>query len=164
MDLLRDPIWEFMGVMLPVIIILAQRKLKGLSYHVVEDTTIVKVDEHIAPRVQTLLDGKPVGEVRRVTVRLINVGHLDVNTKDYEVPIEIELGKCAQILEAKVGEVRPRNLQPVVKTTANGVLLEPMMLQSGEYVTITVLAANSHQPVAVLSQNCRRKRDHQLST
>ena len=69
MDLLRDPIWEFLGVVLGVVllvlIILAQRKLKGLSYHVVEDTTIIKIDEQIAPRVQTLLDGKLVREIRR---------------------------------------------------------------------------------------------------
>lgn len=152
LELVRDPFWQFVGAVLPVLVIVIQLRRKGLSYHVLEDLAILTIDETITTHVNVRFDGKPIGTLRGLKIRLINVGTLPVKPTDYESPIILEFSKGAQVLKANVGEMRPTHLRPKVTVTRNRVLLNPLLLQHGEYITLTVLVSAADGPVRVLSR------------
>jgi hypothetical protein len=77
MDFLRDPIWQFIGVIVGFItiivtIVLSQRQQnrKEISYQVISDAFIISIDKEVKDRVKILFDDRPVKDMSLLILRL----------------------------------------------------------------------------------------------
>ena len=148
-DILRDPLWQFVGAVLgifaiivSIVLFFVQRKKKTLSYEILSKTPVLSATEEIAGQLQILFQGKVVQKVYLLVIRLSNTGNVPIASSDYERPILIRFGEGARILTAEVSESDPKNLNAKVDIHDQGVLVKPVLLNSGDSITIKSLVSD----------------------
>lgn len=109
MDWLRDPIWQFIGVIVAILIPLAafalQRNKKELTYEVISNTPILRsVGTHTTSKIQVTLNNRPVTKARILVVRVKNSGSASTRTSDFDQnnPIAFSFRPKAEILDAEI--------------------------------------------------------------
>src|SRR5580700_6537718 len=118
---------------------LAGRRRKRLGYSV-SDTRVLGVHEAVNPsRLQILFDGSPVTEVRLVIITVNNWGNEPIRVDDFERPLRFSWSSPAKILTAEVIEVSPESLQPTINAGANEIVVDPLLLNPGDWFRIKAL-------------------------
>lgn len=150
-NIFRDPIWEFVGVIVAVlgtiaaifITIWLTHRRKILSYRVLSHTPIASVhnSRETDGRVQILFNGEPVHNVELILLKIENTGDIPIASDDYENPLQISLNKTAKILEAQIIEKSPNNLPASIDYEESTVSLKPLLLNSKDSVTMKILAS-----------------------
>jgi hypothetical protein len=132
-------ILAIVAICMTAILFLAGRRRKRLSY-LLSDTLVLGVHEAVNPsRVQILFDGAPVTEVRLVTITVNNWGNEPIGADDFERPLRFSWSQPAKILTAEVIEVSPESLQPTIKVGANEIVVDPLLLNPGDWLRIKTL-------------------------
>lgn len=90
---------------------------------------------------QILFGGKPVQDVYLAVVRIINSGNMPIVSADYERLVSLSFGESAQVLTAEISNTNPESLQAVVSTENNKVVLEPVLMKSGDSITFNMLVS-----------------------
>jgi hypothetical protein len=141
--ILRDPmvrtILAIVALCVTVGLFLAGRRRKRLSY-LLSETRVLGVHEAVNPsRVQILFDGEPVTEVRLVIITVNNWGNEPIRVDDFERPLRFSWPEPARILMAEVTEVNPESLQPTIKAGINEIVVDPLLLNPGDWLQIKTL-------------------------
>lgn len=158
-EIIRDPLWQFVGAILALVAIalsillpLIQRRSKRLSYEVISKTALLNIDKEITGRVEILLDGKPIKDVSLAVVKIINSGTVPIPANDYERPICLRFGNNARILSYEIIDRIPESLQPKIymkdENEAN-VTLEPVLMNGGDSVSLKVLISEIEENIEV---------------
>ena len=155
-DILRDPLWQFIGavfailaVAVPLFLYWRQRQRKELSYEFVYRAPLVSIEEPVRGRVKVLLDDKPVQNIHLVAVRILNSGNLPIIPADYERPVSLCFSENAQIVSAEVSETKPKSLQTTVSVEKTKVVLAPVLLNSGDSLTLKMLVNQFDEKIDV---------------
>jgi len=148
-EIVRDPLWQFVGAVLGILAIIvsiilffAQRKKKSLEYKIISQTPVLSAAEEIAGQLQILFRGEPVQGVYLFVIRLLNAGNVPIASSDYERPVRLDFGEEARVLTAEVSDVEPRNLDAEIASQDSFVQLKPVLLNSGDVITIKALVSN----------------------
>lgn len=156
LDLLRDPVWQFVGALLALITIastiimyLIQRQRKRLSYDVISTSQLLTIREELEGKLQVLYEGQPAHDIRLLVVKLMNSGNIAVSSSDYERPVSFETGPSSKILSAVVTEVDPQNLDADVTVGDGRVTLKPLLLNPADSVTMKILVSDCIKPITV---------------
>ena len=149
-ELIRDPAWQFVGVVLallavavPLVIYQHQRDRRELAFGVFYETPLLGVSRELAGRVQILLDGQAVPNLRLVVLAVKNSGNRPILATDFHSPLVVRFGTGVAPLSAEVGRRVPDNL-PFDATLSNGeVHITPLLLNPGDFAIIKVLTTGS---------------------
>lgn len=161
-DLLRDPIWQFIGVIAGIVIgiitgfvlplaLFRKQTRKNLMFTVISNTLILPildVGDQARDKLQILFDGKPMSDARLVVLKLWNSGNVPIEIDDYENrnPIKFNFGDKAEVLNVEVLETTPSNLKSRVnaslKADRGNVVLEPLLLNNQDTITLKVLLSH----------------------
>jgi hypothetical protein len=141
--ILRDPmlrtILAAVAICITLALFLVARRRRRLSY-LLSDTRVLGIHEAVNPsRVKILFDGAPVTEVRLVMITVNNSGNEPIRVDDFERPLRFSWDEPARIIAAEVEEVNPEALRPTLKAGPNQVVLEPLLLNPGDWLRIKVL-------------------------
>jgi hypothetical protein len=141
--MLRDPmartILAILALCVTVALFLVGRRRKRLSYSV-SDTRVLGVHEAVNPsRVQILFDGTPVTEVRLLIITVNSWGNEPIRVDDFERPLRFSWPEPARILNAEVAEASPESLQPKIKVGANEIVVDPLLLNPGDWLRMKIL-------------------------
>lgn len=144
LDILRDPVWEFVGgvvitIVIGVIAWWTQRRRKALSFDIISRTPLLSAEDEVKGKLQVLFYGEPVQDVHLATVMIINSGNVPIISADYERPVNLSFGEEAQILTAEVTETNPDSLQVSVDIEATRIVLRPVLLNGGDSITLKLL-------------------------
>ncbi len=146
MEILRDPIWQFVGAILAVIAIAIsiyffslQRTKKSLIYDVLLDYPLLSSKSDLGNRVQILFDDKYVSNVYLFVIRIYNDGNIPILPADFVEPICFSFGNNSEILEVEVVESNPTNLNPKFQIARNTITLHPLLLNGGDTITLKLL-------------------------
>lgn len=122
-DLLRDPVWQFVGAVLAAIAIVIavffyyrQRKRKRLSYQILANTPVLTVDEQIRGKLKVSYEDIPVQNLKLLLLKFINTGNLPIATGDFERPLSISFDSEAKILSSEVIASSPSDLSPSISS------------------------------------------------
>ena len=155
-EIIRDPIWQFIGVILAVVAIiitviffLYQRQKKAISWQIISNTPLLKIDDDIKRNLQVLYSGKPVQDIQLIIARIINTGNVSIKSTDYEGPINLNFGKNAQILTAEITKTSPNNLKASANIEGNGVIIPPTLMNSRDWITLKILVSQFDEPITV---------------
>ena len=145
-DVFRDPVWQFVGVVLTlcfggitVKLALLQRSCKGLSYDVVSQASLQQGDKDLMGLLEISFDHKPVRDVHLITVRIYNSGNVPILSADYEVPITIRFGKQSKILRAKIVNQNPVSLPILMDVASDRGTIHPALLNPGDAFAVEFL-------------------------
>lgn len=152
-EIIRDPMWQFIGVILviiiPLILYLVQRRRKALSWEIISNTPLLSIDDEIRGNLQVLFDGKPVQDVQLIIVEIINSGNVAIKSTDYERPINLDFGENAHILTAEVTETTPDNLDVSINIEGTKVLLNPTLMNGKDSITIKTIVGQFNDQITV---------------
>ena len=154
-DFWRDSIWQFVGVVVAVLIgivaaVLAfmsyrktkQQGQKEITYGMIADTPILSINEEVKSKVQVLYNGKPISDAHMVTIKIWNTGYVPIIPNDYFEPIKLGFGASSEVLDVEILETTPPNIKVSINRGVENFSLEPFLLNSKEAVVVKVLLAN----------------------
>jgi hypothetical protein len=149
LELLRDPAWQFVGAVIGLAALVAmflvywlQRQRKAIAYEVVSKNQLLTVREELEGRLQVMYEGQPARDICLLVLKLLNTGNVAIATADYERPVSFSTGPSSKILSAAVTEVDPDNLVVVLKSEESRVVIEPVLLNSKDSITLKLLVSD----------------------
>jgi hypothetical protein len=147
-DILRDPVWQFVGAFLAfvgfvtsIVLYWSQRRRKALSYEVISSNPLVSMREVARERIKILYEEKPVEDVHIVIVRIVNSGNVAITGQDYDRAISIGFGKTARILTADVVDKSPENFPASFHVREAEIVLDPVLFNSKDSLTLKALVS-----------------------
>src|SRR5271170_4602343 len=120
-ELLNQPIYlaplaTTVSIAITVILWLFNRRDKQLNFEIMADVKLVTLPEELGEHVCIQSDGNEVHNVRVLTIKLMNAGHVPIRPSEYADKIALEF-KGGHILSAQVIDGKPEYLY---KGTKNG--------------------------------------------
>ena len=153
LEILRDPMWQFIGAFFTVIAVIfaviffkMQHRHKALSYKILSYTPLVIRDE-IGEKLQIVFEGKPVEDVNLSVIKIYNSGNTPIVSNDYERPINLYFGENSQILTTEVIEKNPDNLEVTTHIEGTKVILNPLLLNQKDSITIKIIFSQSDKNI-----------------
>lgn len=165
-QLLRDPVWQFVGVLVafiatiiaiivPVILARKQRQKKNLEYLVLTSMPIFNPSGEV--KFQLLFEQKPVHAVQLVILRIVNTGNLPIVTADYHERVSIEFAPESHVLSAEIAKTFPERLHigaAISANPANRVFFQPVLLNGGDWFTVKLLVASFKDGITMGGRIC----------
>lgn len=159
LDLLRDPAWQFAGVIFSIAAIGAtflvyfwQRDRRELAFGTFYQAPLLGVSEELAKRVQISFDGQAISNLQLVVLALKNSGNRAITKSDFERDLRIDMGVGVSILSADVTKQSPPNLAAQVQAHHNHIVVSPLLLNPKDYVLVKLLTTGA---VASAQANAR---------
>lgn len=157
MNILRDPIWQFIGVIIailfPLLLYVVQRNRKEVAYEIVSNTPILSLRTEVKGKVQVLLDNKPVNEARLVILRIWNSGNQPIRTEDYDQknPIKFNFGSGTEVLDADILETIPSDLKSrsILRLNSESIEIEPLLLNRKDSIKIKLLISRFNGDISI---------------
>jgi hypothetical protein len=144
--ILRDPAARTVLAVLAVCVTVSlflwtqRQRRKALSYWV-EETRVLSVHEEVKGRIQILFDGTEANDVSIVKIKVKNTGGEPIRASDFDRALRFQWDKSARILLAEIVNARPLNLRPAVTSDVSEFVLEPLLLNRGDWIEIKVLVS-----------------------
>ena len=151
MKVLKDPVWQFIGVVIAVIALIAtviiyviDRPVKRLQVRILSNSPLISVNTDISSQIQILYKDKPVQTLSLILLRFENVGNEPIKETDYSEPIRILLSPESEVGEVTIQETKPAgiDLNPRVIAT-NQIEITKALLNPGDQVVVKILALNN---------------------
>lgn len=146
LSFLRDPAWQFVGVILALAAIavscwiyVRQRQRRRVSYQRLTSVEVLTVKEHMAGRVTVLFDGNPVKSMHIITMKIWNSGSVPILATDFVEPLSLLVDSSAHLLSADIVSATPINLRPVVKTEGSLATVQPLLLNPSDSFVVKLL-------------------------
>jgi hypothetical protein len=128
-----------LAICVSFIIYQLNRKRKALSYRIVTKTTLFGVDKEIGGRVQVLLDGEPADKIGLVLIDIENSGNEPIKPEEFVRPLVFTFAPDTRVISADVTAMKPENLGAAVSFEASSVTVAPLLMNSGDEMSIKVL-------------------------
>ena len=148
--------WEFWGALFgllafaaAIIIPLAQKRRKRLSYVVHTLAELVSVRDSARERVQILFDGKPVVNPYLCLLTIHNSGNVEIPPSDFEKSPTISFGDRAVVLDSEVTASLPDDLDPKLSQETNRIVVSKLLLNPGERFTVKALVSRPDEAPAL---------------
>ena len=158
-QILRDPLWQFIGAIIGAIALLTtiilfytQRKQKVLSYQILSNASVLSIREEVEGKVQMLYEGTQVKKVHLIVLKIHNSGNVPIRTGDYERPLTILFGEGSDILSEEIIEKVPKNLDVVFDSSDNRLIVKPLLLNSKDSITFKMLVSEFNGDLTVDSR------------
>jgi hypothetical protein len=152
------PIATSIGICVSVTLWTLNVRRKELSYEIVSDDVIVGLQDVGNLRainnpdadLEILVHGESVKNVRHLTLKIANSGHIPIRPADFDGSIRVKLGPSAKILSAAISETYPTNLQErgsgdnapislISKIEEGKLLLRPVLLNGKDFLVVKIL-------------------------
>jgi hypothetical protein len=125
---------------------------RELSYNIVStiDTSSLK-SVHL-PTVQLSYDGENIERGGIITFRVTNTGDIPIYSKEFDGPIKIYLDPESLFIGATVVNTTPVHLKASVSLNEGSIEIAPLLLNSGDKITIQAIAQGNLNKVNVLGR------------
>lgn len=150
---LRDPIWQFIGIILTVILFIApyfikRRPRKSLSFTLVSNTSLVSVDDKLKGDVSIKFKNSEVLDLRLIVFSIKNTGNVPIPSADYEREMRVSFPLETQILSNEVFNKTPNSLdipfEPIMDLELQDYYYQfkPVLLNPNDQFFFKMLVAN----------------------
>lgn len=154
MEFLRDPFWQFIGVVLtiitifiPFIILRKERSKKELSSTLILARKILSSQDQEKGDLQILYKDLAVKNCHIIVIKLINSGNAPITSADFEKPLEIVFLPEGNILNAEIIDSNPLNLDVSSQINGNIYQVFPLLLNKGDFITIKFIVTPTKEYV-----------------
>lgn len=144
-EILRDPLWQFVGAIVAVasfVFIILQLKRKELSYSIIINTPLLSIDKRIEDKITILYEDVFIANLQLIILRICNTGNTPIEKSDYERPISFSFGKNAFIFAEIVVDKKPENLKITFEKEKNKLIFDPILLNKKDEFSIKVFIKN----------------------
>ncbi|MBD8575006.1 hypothetical protein IFU04_12220 [Pseudomonas syringae] len=116
---------------------------KELTYSILaqRDITAKNVFSKEWPEIRVSYQDKDISSGSLLTISISNTGQIPVKREEFDSPIKIHLSDNSSIISQKVIGSTPENLSAYTRTVADGIAIEPLLLNPNDSLTIQILSA-----------------------
>lgn len=146
LNILRDPIWQFVGIILTLIALgftYKQLNKKSLGYSVISKSNILAVPTRFKNKLEIKYNQEIINSLYVVNIILRNTGNMAIKPDDFQEFIKISGGDNKKIISCNVTKTNPKRLDVrlALKNDEKGnyVIIEPLLLNSKDSFQIQFL-------------------------
>ena len=150
LEILRDPVWQFVGAMLALLAIavtiwayFAQRPRKRLLVERVARVPLITVGADRIPGLQITIDGHQIERATVVVVLVRNLGNAPLAAKDFESSLTLDFEVGSVVLDAQISGSTPEHLPVMVERSANLVTFSKNLLNPRDTFECRILVKDS---------------------
>jgi hypothetical protein len=154
-SIFNSPVWTPVGVIVGVLAIavaifiaVRSRAKKSLDYQI-SQTSVASVSAEASDQIEILYAGQPARHVHLIEIMIENTGTLAITADDFERPLGITFGDGALPLTAGIARTIPKDLTPSVTITNEELVLDPLLLNRHDSVTLKTLVRDFEGPVSL---------------
>ena len=154
LQLLRDPIWQFIlgagAIIVSWMLYRFQLNLREITYEVTHEAAI-SVPDIFRDEVKIMYAEQIVEDLSLLFVKLTNTGNSSILPDEFKRPIHLNFGQKAQILLCDAWG-KPTSIKPLVMVSASEpstVELSPLLLNTSDTVMIGVLLTGYQNDVII---------------
>ncbi len=118
------------------------RNRKKLSYDIVTKTSLLFASAEIKNELQILFKGKSVEHLYLLVIRIINDGYLPIKKDDFEEHLSFAFPENSEFISFEVVRTNPKNLNIQASLSENKLLIEPLLLNSKDFLEIKLLLSS----------------------
>jgi len=143
-NVLRDPRWQFIGVIVAIAFGLwtvftywIEQEIYELKVTALANSSLVQIDEGFSNDIEISYDGRFVDNLSLIEIRLENSGNQPIPSSSYERPIKFQFAQGAEILQASVIESIPDDIDLVINvdlTQKHEATIEPILFNARNYL------------------------------
>lgn len=144
MHFLTDPGWigaiiGALALIITIVLYLAARQKKSLRYELISEYPLININDEVKGKLEVLFNGKPVVKLHLLLVKFTNDGRIPITSGDYERPLTICFKQDSNILSAEYVDPSPENLLTQIDVNSQNVIIQPLLMNSGDFFTIKIL-------------------------
>lgn len=146
LEILRDPLWQFIGVLVaviavivPIYIYILQKGKKDLAYCIVAKTPLLAVDKALENKIEIYYQDTLIGDVFLLLINISNKGNEPIKGEDFFEPLNFSFGNKSKILSAEISESIPAKMKLNLEIVDNKLEIRPVLLNTKDEFTIKLL-------------------------
>ena len=120
------------------------KKTKSFRYSILTDLQILTAAEELSGKIKIYYEE---GQDKKIEIKdgslliinIVNDGNVPIKSEDFEEPVSISFNPKADILSAEVIKTSPATLKPKLDVSKNEIVLEPLLLNEKDSITIKTL-------------------------
>lgn len=151
-QMLRDPIWQFIGVIISLVALVVaiaairfQQQRKALGYYYSIDRPVFYLfNKALRDRLVVTLDGKPVTGLSTREVCFFNYGNTPIIPSDYVEQLTVAFPDGVRVLGVAVTDTVPQDLSVGVQNTNGKFGVAPTLLNPGDEFVLQFLVEQPH--------------------
>lgn len=150
MEVLRDPLWQFIGAVFAFVTIsislgiyLLQKKKKIICYEIISKSPLLSWREEKEGKFKISYEGQVVNNVLSVIIQFTNNGNQPIASNDFERKISISFNDKSKILSVEAFKVEPPNLDLTLTINENQISISPLLLNPKDSFTIRAFLTES---------------------
>jgi hypothetical protein len=150
LELLRDGLWQSIGVVVAIIAIVVsiiiyrrQTQRKALTFVVKSAYPLLTGTEELKGRLQVQVDGVAVNNIDLMFIEFSNSGNVPIERSDFDSPVEVRFEPPARIISVVVDSEEPKEIGALLSIQEeNSVTLNPLLLNPGDKVTLKFILSS----------------------
>ena len=148
LEIFRDPIWAFIGVIvgavITIIIFCLQKSKKGVSYQILSMTSLLTVKEKLEGKIKVFYNEQEVQNVKFFQIKILNSGNTCIPSSDYERPLKFFLDNNtkSKVLSAEIIESEPKSLITSLNVSENEIIIQPVLMNRKDFIIIKIILSD----------------------
>ena len=129
------------ALIVPILIYRWQKKVKSLTYSIVETTELFNINDEIRDKLKILYEEKPVESLHLIVLKIRNKGNIPIDETDFKSNLVFEFNEEAVIVSLSDTIVSPESLDWPLVSINNTLTLFPTLLNQGDLITVKLLVS-----------------------
>jgi hypothetical protein len=123
-------------------------KVKRLSYAILINTAIVPLDKNLSGKIKLYFEENPgiivpIEDSRILIIKFLNDGTVPIEPDHFVQSISVSFDPEVRIIDKDVIDYPDSIKKPELNLSENSIILDPMLFNKNEFITIKILLANS---------------------
>ena len=156
MELFRDAIWQFIGVLISTIalvitiaIFFLQKNKKELTWITLSQSPLLNAK---SKDIKVFHNNANVDSVYITEIKIVNTGSIPILPTDYTERIGINFKEDNFVLSAEVTKVEPDTINAVFDIVDNTVLMNSMLLNPKDSINFRLLTKSSYDEFKIIGR------------
>lgn len=146
-QLLRDQVWQAIGVFIAVVFGLAslyifyiyQREIYDFQVVVLANSSLVQIESSIENEIHITYKDQQANNLSLIQVKLENTGNQTIREEDFATPLKFIFPNISNLIEASIVETDPENLKLTILRTKNIGTIQPTLFNKGDKAIVRFL-------------------------
>lgn len=156
MEILRDPLWQFVGAVLTflavgatIVIYFLRRRKKRLTYDIISSSSLLSRRDELGDNLEIKYGGHEVDNVHLINLKFYNSGNVPIESEDFERCLHIDFGDDSRVLSSEVKSTSPQSLDISYDTDNGKVIFNPVLLNSKDSFSVKALVSGYQSELEV---------------
>lgn len=119
------------------------RANRELSFEVTSKTEFQAIKSDGWPDIKLFYGDRLLDKAGLITIKLINTGNTPIYSSEFVGPVSLKLETGSRFVASRVVETQPKNLNPRISTSDASVMIEPLLLNPNDAISLQVLVGGN---------------------